>query len=229
MEPPSGSWVTDLLFGASLGPYYYVFLIVGLVLATPAFAMLSRRGLAVAALLLLAAQWWTDAATGYVLPFFWVVRNPLMWWAYFAIGWIVRQHHAAIVAWVLPRRRLVLCVLVALVAGLSLASGLSGPRLFVRTAAWADIYAICALIFVSFAGQHRVPAALQYLSEASYSIFLIHIVFVLAVIEKVPPPFHRMEFVPVALAWAAGLAGSLAVIESLKAVLGRHSRDWIGA
>lgn len=228
-RPETGSWIADVLFGASLGPYYFVFLIVGLVIATPAFALLSRRGIAIAATLLLAAQWWSDAAIGYILPFFWAVRNPLMWWAYFAIGWMLRQHHAAIVAWIAPRRRLVLSVLVGLVLCLSIASGFSGPSLFVRTAAWADIYAVCALIFVSTAGLGRISPALQYLSEASYSIFLLHIVFVLAVVERVPLPFQRVEFLPVALAWAAGLFGSLMLIAGLKAALGRHSRNWIGA
>ena len=117
----------------------FVFLMFGLVLATPIFALLSRRGLAVAALILLAAQWWFDAATGVILPFFWAVRNPFMWWAYFAIGWLLRQHHVSLIAWLVPRRRPLLSVLVGLVVCLSLASGLDGPRLFVRTAAWLSV------------------------------------------------------------------------------------------
>jgi len=229
VPPETGSWVTDILFGASLGPYYFVFLIVGLVIATPVFALLSPRGIAVATLVLLVAQWWTDAAVGYILPFFWTVRNPLMWWAYFVVGWMIRQHHAAIVAWIVPRRRLIVAILVGLVACLSLASGFEGPRLFVRSAAWADIYAICALIFVSTAGRGRTSWALQYLSEASYSIFLVHIVFVLAVVEKLPQPFRQMDFASISLAWMAGLFGSLFLIAGLKALLGRRSRDWIGA
>jgi peptidoglycan/LPS O-acetylase OafA/YrhL len=227
--PNTGSWVTDLLYGASMGPYYFVFLIVGLVFATPVFARLSDRGMALTTVLLLAAQWWYDAAAGVYLSFFWAVRNPLMWWAYFAVGWLVRRHHAAILAWLTPRRGWILPVLIGLVLALSAASGLDGPRVFVRTAVWLDVYATCALIFAATAGRESIPTAVRYLSEASYTIYLLHIVFILVAAEFVPPTPLRTEWLPIVVPWAAGLFGSLAVIAGLRALLGRHSRDWIGA
>jgi peptidoglycan/LPS O-acetylase OafA/YrhL len=69
----------------------------------------------------------------------------------------------------------------------------------------------------------------RYLSEASYTIYLLHIFFILVAAEFVPPTPLRTEWLPIVVPWAAGLFGSLAVIAGLRALLGRHSRDWIGA
>ena len=52
----------DLAFGSSMGPFYYVFVIVGLVIATPLVARLPRVALAALTVVMLAAQWYVDAA-----------------------------------------------------------------------------------------------------------------------------------------------------------------------
>jgi surface polysaccharide O-acyltransferase-like enzyme len=60
----TGSWVADLLLGGSMGPYYYVFIIAGLVVVTPLFARLPGIAMAALTLVLVAAQWYVDAASG---------------------------------------------------------------------------------------------------------------------------------------------------------------------
>ena len=75
---------------------------------------------------------YVDAASGLLLPFFWHLRNPLLWWAYFAVGWLVRTHYDAVRGWLVPRRGAAVLALASLVAALSALSGLEGPRLLVR-------------------------------------------------------------------------------------------------
>jgi surface polysaccharide O-acyltransferase-like enzyme len=225
----TGSWLADLLLGGSLGPYYYVFIITGLVLITPLFKRLSQPAMTALALVLVAAQWYVDAASGMLLPFFWHLRNPLLWWGYFALGWLVRLHYDAILAWIAPRRRSAIVALAAAVAVLSGISGLEAPRLLVRTAAWLDVYAICALIFTAACGRERVPAAMRYLSDTTYPIYLLHMFFVLAAADLFPPPPRHIALLPVVVPWAAGVLGSMSVVAALQAALGGRSRDWIGA
>jgi len=225
----TGSWLADLLLGGSMGPYYYIFIIAGLVLATPLFARLPERAMTALALALVAAQWFVDAASGILLPFFWHLRNPLLWWGYFALGWVVRLHYDAILAWIAPRRRGAIAAFAVLVAVLSGISGLEGPRLLVRTAAWLDVYAICALIFTATCGKQRVPTAMRYLSDTTYPIYLLHMFFVLVASDLAPPPPRHLALLPVVLPWAAGVLGSISVIAVLQAALGKRSRDWIGA
>jgi surface polysaccharide O-acyltransferase-like enzyme len=225
----TGSWVADLLLGGSMGPYYYVFIIAGLVVVTPLFARLPGIAMAALTLVLVAAQWYVDAASGMLLSFFWHLRNPLLWWAYFTLGWVVRLHYDAILAWIEPRRSLLLLAFGALVVVLAAASGLEGPRLLVRTAAWLNVYAICALIFAATCGKERVPPVMRYLSDTTYPIYLLHMFFVLAASDLFPPRPRHATLLPIAVPWVAGVLGSLSVIAALQAVLGKRSKDWIGA
>jgi len=228
-QTETGHWASDLLFGSSMGPYYYVFVILGLVLATPLFALLGRRAQVGALCVLVAAQWWVDAASGMLTSFFWHLRNPLLWWAYFAAGWVLRAAYEPARSYLRPRRPLALTICVVLVALLSTLSGLSEPRLLVRTAAWLNIYAICALIFVAACGSERVPKPMRALSDASYPIYLLHMFFVLTAVGLFPLPPRSFALLPVLFTWAAGVLGSISIIAALKAMLGNRSKDWIGA
>jgi peptidoglycan/LPS O-acetylase OafA/YrhL len=106
---------------------------------------------------------------------------------------------------------------------------MEAPRLLVRTAAWLDVYAICALIFVAACGRERVPDALRALSDATYPIYLLHMFFVLTAADLFPLAPRRFDALPVLAIWAAGVLGSLSVVAALKAALGERSKDWIGA
>jgi surface polysaccharide O-acyltransferase-like enzyme len=225
----TGSWVADLLLGGSMGPYYYVFIIAGLVVVTPLFARLPGGAMAALTLVLVAAQWYVDAASGMLLPFFWHLRNPLLWWGTFALGWMVRLHYDAILSWISPRRGGVTLAFGSAVVVLSAMSGLEGPRLLVRTAAWLDICAICGLIFAATCGKERVPAAMRTLSDMTYPIYLLHMFFVLAASDLFPPRPRHATVLPILVPWAAGLLGSVSLIAALQAALGKRSRDWIGA
>jgi len=225
----TGSWVADLFLGGSMGPYYYVFIIAGLVVVTPLFARLPGNAMAALTLVLVAAQWFVDAASGLLLPFFWHLRNPLLWWGYFALGWMVRLHYDAILTWIAPRRGGLTLAFGSLVVVLSAASGLPGPRLLVRTAAWLDVYAICGLIFVATCGRERLPAVMRSLSDMTYPIYLLHMFFVLAASDLFPPRPRHATLLPIVVPWAAGVLGSVSLIAALQAALGKRSKDWIGA
>jgi surface polysaccharide O-acyltransferase-like enzyme len=225
----TGSWVADLLLGSSMGPYYYVFIIAGLVVVTPLFTRLSGNAMAALTLVLAAAQWYVDAASGMLSTFFWHLRNPLLWWGYFALGWLVRLHYDAIVAWIAPRRGGTTLLFGLLVVVLSAICGLEGPRLLVRTAAWLDVYAICGLIFAATCGKERIPAAMRALSDTTYPIYLLHMFFVLVASDLFPPRPRHTTLLPIVVPWAAGVLGSISVIAALQAALGKRSRDWIGA
>jgi surface polysaccharide O-acyltransferase-like enzyme len=231
-EPLSGAIWSDLLIGASFGPFYYVFVIAILVVATPAFAHLSRRAIAGATLVCLAVQWFFDAAPmGMWMPLTWHIRAPMLWWPYFLLGWCVRLY-AASLAELCARHRIPLAAcLAASVLVLTAASSLAGsaPQTFVRTAAWLDVYAILALIAVVAHGLGSSPPWLRFLSDATYAIYLFHLFFLLPVQDLLPLPNKRALLLPIALPWLAGLAGSLALVVAARAAFGRGSRNWVGA
>jgi surface polysaccharide O-acyltransferase-like enzyme len=226
-ESPGGSLALDLVFGSSFGPYYYVFVAALLVALTPAIPRLPARVLPALVMVLVLAQWAVDAAVAWPLPFYWHLRNPLLWWAYFAAGWLLHLHYEEVASWVVAHRRPLVVGLAGAVALLTAASGLPGPLLGVRSAAWAEVWAVLALLFALACGGRRSPAALRWMSDATYGVYLLHLFFLYAVQLLFPPGTGLAA--AILLPWAAGLGGSLALIAVLQRLLGRRSRDWIGA
>jgi surface polysaccharide O-acyltransferase-like enzyme len=226
---PTDSLVMDFLLGSSFGPYYYVFVIVGLVFVTTVFARMGRWILP-AGLVLAAIQWlletrFLDLGAGQ----YWQIRNPLLWWAYFLAGWGVRRNYDAIAAWIRPRQVIVAVGLIVLVGTLSVLGFADAPEWALRSAAWVNIYAISALIFTATTGLGSSPTLIRVLSDATYPTYLLHLFFVYEMARRFPGPALQTHPLGVALSVFAGLFGSLAVIFLARKLLGRHSRDLIGA
>ena len=100
---------------------------------------------------------------------------------------------------------------------------------WVRVAMWLDVHAILAFIFVATCGRRSVPGAVSTLSDASFAIYLLHLFFVYAVQRFVQPAANEFDVFLIAGYWSAGLLGSLGVIALARSLLGRRSRDVIGA
>jgi peptidoglycan/LPS O-acetylase OafA/YrhL len=226
-----GTLIADLVLASSFGPYYYVYVIALLVALTPLVARLPLPLLYALTGALVASQWFVDAATVALLPLYWHLRSPLLWWGYFALGWVARLHEPQLRAFVAPRRGALLLGLGAAVLGLTAVSSLEGewPRTLVRSAMWLDVYAILALLAVAASGVAALPRPLRALSDATYAIYLYHVFFVLAVQRLVPGPPDEAAWGAIGLPWLAGLAGSLAVVWLGQRLLGARSRDWLGA
>ncbi|MEN8183423.1 MAG: acyltransferase [Myxococcota bacterium] len=220
---------TEIALASSFGPYYYVFVHFCLVLATPLFAVAPRLVLAVLAAALVVSQAFFEARMELVFPFFWHIRNPLLWWAYFLIGWLLRLHYAAVRSFVVEHRA-------KLAVGLALAwlafSWLGGGQpqtSLVRGAIWADIYATLGLLFVAACGRERVPGWMRSLSDATFAIYLLHLFFVYGAEKVVQAGSGAFAPAVIGLYWGAGVAGSLALIWLARRTLGPRSRDVVGA
>ena len=226
---PTGSLWKDLLFASSFGPYYYVFVIAGLVAVSPVFARLPRPALLSATAAVLVAQWCVEAAELWPQDFYWHLRNPLLWWAYFAIGWCLRGERAHLERQVAPRRAAVLAALTAAVVALTWLGGESAglPRVAARTASWLAVYAILAWIGVAAGFLGRSPRWLRAVSDATYAVYLYHLFFLYAAQEAFGA--HPRAAGSVLLPFAAGLLGSLAFVALGRRLLGARARDWLGA
>lgn len=230
-EDGTGSLWLDLLIGASFGPYYYVFVIACLVVATPLFARLPRAALLGLLALFVAAQWVADAGAMGWIDLRWHLRSPFLWWAHFLLGWCVRLHLPAVERVLRAHRGALLAGFGAAALLLTGVSGLEGsaPRLVVRSAAWLDIYAILGLVFVAAWRIEEVPGWLRFASDATYAVYLYHLFFLLPARDALPQPAGAITFAATLLPWLAGLAGPLLLVAALRALLGARSRSLIGA
>jgi len=218
----------DLLFGASMGPFYYVFIIAGLVVVTPLFARLPTTALVAFSGVMLLAQWYVDAAIGLDTPLYWHLRNPMLWWAHFLIGWLVRLHRERVSTWLTQRVHWLAPLLAVAIIALAMQSAASGPLLGVRTAAWLNVYVILTLIFSVACGRRETVRPLRFFSDATYTIFLFHLFFVSGVKLLVPPRPLFASFAPIALPWLAGMIGPIILLVAARALLGERSRDVVG-
>jgi surface polysaccharide O-acyltransferase-like enzyme len=221
--------VREMLFGASFGPYYYVFVHFFLVLASPVIALLPGPALAGLTVLFVASQGWLESSTTRPLSFFWYLRSPLVWWGYFLLGWMIRLHHDTVRRWITSRRGSFLAATTLAVLACTWFASSEGRSEWVRAAMWLDIHAILAFVFVATCGRRSAPAPVTVLSDATFAIYLLHLFFVYAAKRVVQPAVREFDAWVIVVYWSAGLLGSLAVIAGARSLLGPRSRDVIGA
>jgi surface polysaccharide O-acyltransferase-like enzyme len=228
-----GSVALDLLLGASFGPYYYVLQILFFVALTPLFARLCRVAPGAFGILVVAS-----IAVQFAFEQGWVVmldldfnghlRNPLIWSSYFLLGWAGRFHHGWLMSRAEVARRLLVGGLSALAVALALAIAEPPAAGALRPAVWALVYVSCGLLFALGTGRQTRSAALRWLSDTSYAVFLFHL-FVLLPLTDVVQGLGLPALGRVALLWLASLAASLLFVMGMQRLLGARSRSWIGA
>jgi len=219
----------EMTLGSSFGPFYYVFVHFFLVLFAPLFALLPGTALAGLTAAMILCQGWLESSTTLSLPIFWHIRNPLLWWGYFLLGWTIRLHHDTVRSWITARREALIAAMTAAVLVCTWFASLDDRSEWVRAAMWLDIHAIIALIFVSTCGRRTAPAPILVLSDATFAIYLLHLFFVYAAERWIQPAVNEFDILVIAAYWSAGLLGSLAVITMARSLLGPRSRDIIGA
>ncbi|MEZ4214998.1 MAG: acyltransferase family protein [Myxococcota bacterium] len=228
MGPATGSVASDLLLAHSFGPYYYVLVAAAMVVATPALARLSTRGHVAAFAAAFAVQGWLEIYSR--LDFTWHLRNPLLWLAYFELGWLAR---IARDAGALPSgaRAAAAALAFAAAAAGALASLWSmPPQPLARAIEWLAVYGVLAAAFL--AARARAGAArrgVRALSDATYSIYLSHLLFLPWLRDAFAAPPGVVAPSAIALPWLGALLASLALVALGRAALGSRSRVWLGA
>jgi surface polysaccharide O-acyltransferase-like enzyme len=227
--PTPGRLALDLLLGEAFGIYYYVPLMLLFVALAPLLARLPFRACIVLLGVALATELVYAGPLAESAPVRWLVRNPLRWWGYYLLGWVLGLLHARASAWIAERR-----LALGAAAGLGFASAawaLARPPApeSLHLVVWLGAHAALALLVVLSIGRASVPAPVRALSERTYPIYLFHYFFVLPVLAALPAPAKTFAPGRAAAAWVAGLAGALAVTALGRAVLGPRSRLWLGA
>jgi fucose 4-O-acetylase-like acetyltransferase len=227
----AGSFLEGLLLGSTFGPYYYVFISTEMVCLTWFISRMGRRSLnwffviASALFLCLAASDW-NARWGLK----WAMRNPCLWAPWFLLGWIAAAHRTVVLAFTYRYRTGILSactILIATWAALLMIGALAGK---VQIVAGVPLIAAIAVgIFAFVRGTHGQPRLVLELSDRTYAIYLLHPFFVYETLDSLAPLQPTTSPLSVALAWAAGLLGPTVTIAVARSLLGRRSRDIIGA
>lgn len=218
LEPVSDP-VTDLLLGATLGPYYFVLALVMLTLATPALLRLRGSASLVALVVALAAQMVAEVVGG---ALFWRVRNPLLWLAFYVGGILAWRHRGRL------RRVSAMWPVLLLAWSLVATTLVVVPEDSVARDVLVVVGAWLMLGTLWLAGHTltRLPRAAWWVDGATYPIYLYHLPFVIVVVGAFGSSILSMTTV---IGWALGLIGAMSVIVIVRHVLGRASVRWLGA
>ncbi len=226
----------NLLTGNSFGHYYYVFIIVMLVAATPVIARFGRTGvhaiLAVTMTFQFSSTILDALGAGFALRFesnYWIFRSPLLWWNFFALGWLARDHREQIRTWVAARRLGITAGLLVTFVGLG-ASWITYPSPMVRGfSAWLQIFCVLALILTLSAGRTTRSIIVARISDATYAVYLFHLFFLFPVEPYFPHAKGGLDPLVVVFRIVPAMIGSFLFITLARRVLGERSRFWLGA
>jgi surface polysaccharide O-acyltransferase-like enzyme len=231
------SWLQigrDLAYGASFGPYYFVFLITVMIVATPLFARIPAA--------LMAAIWiffvaWHTAALAAVIAhpaehhgsLFWVLRDPSLWGIYFVGGWVASLYRKPLAGMCTKYR----VALIAISSGTALVLSILAVRIeapvIAALAGWLNTLVMIAVVALVSFGVPRLPRAVSFLSDTSYTFYLYHLFFVFTVLRHAPAAAHWGVRLLVQLtAVAAGLVGSGLVLVGAHRALGARARTIVG-
>jgi peptidoglycan/LPS O-acetylase OafA/YrhL len=226
----------EFFFGASFGPYYFVFLISLLILMTPLFARLPAKwiaALAVTMFLLQAAQTIEMAIDEEpewkIFTSYWLLRSPILWWNYFLFGWLARLHYATLAPWIVDHRRQLTAGLFIFAAALTMLHASDLGLVTDRLSSWLFIHFFVLLIWVLSCGADRIPRPIRFLSDVSYSIYLFHLFFMYEAQKLFPHSDGALAPLAVLAPWAAGLLGPLALILVARRTLHDRARTLLGA
>ncbi|MFP6639447.1 MAG: acyltransferase, partial [Myxococcota bacterium] len=171
----------DLVLGNAFGPYYYVFVIGFFVVLTPLLGLLRRSALSLLLLFAFAAQIIFESGVWYWNDFFWHVRNPALWGAYFLTGWWLRVHYQQVEPFVALHRRALVAsaaaLLICCAALLTFESGGILPHEVIQLTAWLGVYAVLGLLFSSACGRQTRSVWLCGISDLTYTVYLFHLFF----------------------------------------------------
>lgn len=223
-----------LAFGEALGIYYYIFVIAYLCLLS---LFLRRLGvIAIHLLFLFALALQIDfILQGSSFPavepseFFWVVaRHPAMHLPYFLAGWQFSVHYKPLKAWITKYAKRI--IFICLPLDVFLLVGSLGRHDFFLQQLLEQLHIVTVLVLVLACTLHmpRAPRPICFLADASYAIYLFHLPLV-----RIAQSAFDNPTIPVAarigIAWAIGLAGTIALVLALQRLFGGTSRRWFGA
>jgi peptidoglycan/LPS O-acetylase OafA/YrhL len=225
------SFLEGLLLAKMFGPYYYIFVLTEFVCLTWLLSRMPGRAVvwffAVAAAVLVSLQ---VSNWNLKLGVTWTLRNPFLWLPWFLLGWVAAAHRHAVLSFTSDHRMKILlgCVIVIASWALSFTCGaLTGK---VRSLATLPlIVALMVGIFAFNRGRPDNSPLVATISESTYAIYLLHPFFVLEALALLTPAYPRTAPAVMFLAWVSGLLGSAIAIAASRSLLGRYSRDVIGA
>lgn len=236
--------ITDLLFGNTIGIYYFVFVISYLYAFSFILRLLSRGLVLAIWFVIIGLTVWfclepllfIPLFLKQVLPktyyelYFILLRHPCVHLFFYLTGWVVSLFYDY-VRYAL-KKGFVPFIVLALAADIAALyiihrayNGFSLKQLTIQ----AHIILTLLCILVVGVKQRFWVSAVDYLSRNTYAIFLVHLPFVRLIQSWFPAITVRYSPIYSNLAWLGGIVGSIIVITVVKLLFRKYSPYIVGA
>lgn len=221
----------NLIFGNTLGIYYYVFVLFYLFAGSlvlrhiPGKWVLGFWGLS--ALLLLA---FVKGLIGFGMSsMFMIFRHPVFHLFAYMSGWVFSLYYETVGSLLRQYRVGVIYGGVALVAIILILTRMDGNHFSsfpILTQFY--IYTCVTLLITAAIWMHKLQAGIRFVSNASYGIYLLHFPIVRACQAVYPEISVDYSFIYAFVAWCSAITGSILIIFMVQKLSGRYSRYLVG-
>jgi peptidoglycan/LPS O-acetylase OafA/YrhL len=157
-----------------------------------------------------------------------ILRHPAKHLLPYLTGWLVSVHYQDIRPLLRQHGSFLLTIAIAL--DVLVLPALQQPRTpgALRLLEQVHVYTWLPLLMTLGVSCPTRSRVLQFLSDTSYGIYLLHFPFV-RITQNACRGFFRAEFQRILLPWLTGCIVSICVIVCLRKVLGQRSRSLVGA
>jgi peptidoglycan/LPS O-acetylase OafA/YrhL len=226
----AGQLIYNLIFGNTLGIYFFVFVLFYLFTGSLVLRHVHGKwvlGLwGLSALLLLV---FVKGLVGYGMSFFLMLRHPFFHLFAYMSGWVFSLYYETVESFLKQYRVGVICggvVLVAIILVFTRMGGNHFSSFPILTQFY--IYTCVTLLITVGISLGKFQGAIQFVSNASYGIYLLHFPIVRACQSVYPELSVNYSFVYAFVSWCVGIAGSICLIYVVRKLSGRYSRYLIG-
>ena len=227
----AGQFIYNLMFGNTFGIYFFVFVLFYLFAGSLVLRRLPGKwvlGLWVLTALLLLAFVKGLIGLG-SSSIFLVLRHPFFHLFAYMSGWVFSLYYETVGSLLKQYRIGIICCGVFLVAMILIVTRVDGNHFSsfpILTQFY--IYTCITLLITVGISLEKFQGAVQFVSNCSYGIYLLHFPIVRACQSVYPEISVDYSFVYAFVAWVAGIAGSIFIIFIVKKLSGRNSRYLVG-
>jgi peptidoglycan/LPS O-acetylase OafA/YrhL len=222
--------IRNLIFCDTLGIYYYIFVLLYLF----AFALVFRKmpdkwvlalwGLS--ALLLLA---FVKGQIGFAMSsMFLIIRHPCFHLFGFLSGWVFSLYYKPVGSLLRQYPKQLICGGLFLIVAILGYTRMNGNFSSFPVLTQVFIYTWIAVLVTAGMKAAKLQGAVQFISNCSYGIYLLHLPVVRACQSFYPELSSDYTFGVALVSWCGGLAGSILIIRIVQKISGPYSRYLVG-
>ena len=226
----AGQVIYNLIFGDTLGIYFFVFVLFYLFILSLVLRHVSGKW--VLGLWVLSAIFLFAFVKGFIgsgMSLFLMFRHPFFHLFAYMSGWVFSLYYETLGSFFRQYRIGVICSGVVLVAIILVFTRVGGNH-FSSFPILSQFYIYTCVILLITAGMriHKFQSGIQFVSNASYGIYLLHFPIVRACQSVYPEISVDYSFVYAFVSWCAGVSTSILIILAIKKIAGRYSAYLVG-